>query len=92
MAFVHNDAARIPVLVEPGGPHKEASHILDGSLRRREADPCQPATHEACQPLHAERQVGTPPVVRHRMDLVHDQRARGAEHTSTSLRREEEVE
>ena len=86
---VDDHAARRAVRLDVGRPHQEARHLLDRLLGGGEAD-AQEAAAERLQAFEREREVRSPLVVRHRVDLVDDHRADGLQHPPSPLAGEED--
>ena len=67
-------------------------HLLDRLHRSRQPDPLdRPASH-VLQALQAEGQVRAAPRLQHRVDLVHDDGAHGAEHVPAPSCGEQQIE
>ncbi len=73
------------------GADEKARHLVEGPLRRRQADPLHVAARLPGQPLQGHREVGAALGLRHRVDLVDDDPFRAGEQRSR-LRREHQVE
>ncbi len=56
---------------------QELRHFFDRAHRRRQADLLQRAARQRLQPRHRQRQMRAALVVRHGVNLIHDQRPHG---------------
>jgi hypothetical protein len=74
------------------GPDQQAGHLLDGLLRRREADPLEAPAGERVEALERDGQVEPALVAGHGVDLVHDDRAGAGQEAAAPLRRQQYVE
>jgi len=74
------------------GSDEELRDLLDRSLGGRQTDPLGSLPDERIEPGEREREVATPLVARHRVDLVHDHRPHRPQHLAGAFGREDEVE
>ncbi len=92
VAAINDAAFRRAFAVDAATTHQKASDFLDRPLRGRQTDALQPVPGKRFQALDREGQVRAALVVRHRMDLVHDQRLSRPQHGAPALARKEDVE
>ena len=74
------------------GARQPARDIPNRLLRRRQADPQQRPAGDPLQALERQRQVRAAPGADHRVDLVDDDGADGAQHAPAALRRQQQIQ
>ena len=92
MSDIHDGAVRTPVGENSSGPDQEPRYLLDGPLRRAQANALQWALHQGIEPFQRERQVCAPLVAGHRMDFVDDHGLRAPQELTAPLGCEQDVE
>ena len=93
--FGRRSPARVRVRLAPCvpalAPQQKARDLADRLLGGRQPDALKRPAHDVPEPLQAERQVRSPARIDHRVNLVHDHRAHGAEHRPAARRGQEQV-
>ena len=92
VAHVHDSAFRSAVLLPPFRADEQARYLVNRLLRGAQSDALEPIITKRVQTLQRKRQVRAPLIARDRVNLIHDDGARGFQHLAASLGRQEDVE
>ena len=91
VAHIHDRAIGGAVLPAPACADEKARNLRNRLLRGAQADALQPRPAKGVQTLQRERQMCAALVARDGVNLVHDDGARGLQHLSAALGRQEDV-
>ena len=92
VAGINDEAVGRAVRGDVPVAHQEAGHLLDGTLRRRQADPSDLLLGQGAQSLYGQGQVRAALVVGHGVDFVQDNGSHILEAAPAALRGEQDVQ
>ena len=92
IADIDDGAVRRRVGPDRGRTDKEARDFIDGFLRRRQPDARQPPPTQCFQSFQRQRQMAAALARDHRVNFVHDDRARRGQHRAPGFRTQQHVQ